>query len=627
MSGIVGLVNLNGAPVDKELLGRMTDFMSFRGPDAQQIWIEGNVGFGHTMLRTTWEAQHEKQPFTLDGQVWITADARIDGRTELVASLESKLRSRLRFSAAQNEERLPCDAELILLAYEAWGDDCVDHLIGDFAFAIFDLRKQRLFCARDQLGVKPFYYSHSESCFVFSNTLDCLRRHPNVSEALNDFAIGDFLLFGFNQDTSTTSFIDIKRLPPAHRLILSRHSLQINRYWTLPVNSLIQLKKSSDYIERFKELVDLAVSDRLRTDRVTVSMSGGLDSSTVAATAKRLLAQQSTEPDVQAVTIVYDKLLPDEERYYSGVVAESIGMPINYLAADGYGFFDNFFEAKLAHPEPSDFFLPALMNDLLGKVSERSKVLLSGEGGDALMLYSWRDLVRAVNDHRILQTAKYVVWHLWAYRKVPRLGYTQTLRHWRGSKPPLKHSYPDWINDEFASRIDLKERFASINSETCSPHTSRPEAYFNFTAAPWVDCFERSDPGVTKVPVETRYPFFDLRLIDFMLRLQPIPWCVNKEILRSSIRGVLPELIRRRPKTPLKGNQIEAVVRNAQIKELEPHPSLGCYVKRDFLNRMSIEHDPGGLYLNIRPICLNYWLQSAVSGRMPTFREDSYAAR
>src|SRR5260370_40495699 len=147
MSGIVGIINLDGAPVDRDLLRRMTEFMTFRGPDAQEIWIDGNVGFGHTMLRTTWEAETEKQPLTLDGKVWLTADARIDGRTELIAELEAKLRTKVQISRGSNgnssESRIPNDAELILLAYEAWGEDCVKHLIGDFAFALWDKRECR----------------------------------------------------------------------------------------------------------------------------------------------------------------------------------------------------------------------------------------------------------------------------------------------------------------------------------------------------------------------------------------------------------------------------------------------------------------------------------------------------
>src|ERR1051325_888452 len=184
MSGIVGIVNLDGAPVDRELLSQMTDFLSFRGPDAQEVWVEDNVGFGHAMLRTTWEAKTERQPLTLDGKIWLTADARIDGRAELIAELEAKLRRKIEpvelhgqasrltddsyhSNGYDSVARTPNDAELILFAYEAWGEDCVKHLIGDFAFAIWDSRHRRLFCARDHFGVKQFYYAQVGGAFIF----------------------------------------------------------------------------------------------------------------------------------------------------------------------------------------------------------------------------------------------------------------------------------------------------------------------------------------------------------------------------------------------------------------------------------------------------------------------------
>ena len=217
MSGICGIVNLDGAPVDRQLLQKMTALIAFRGPDAQNVWVDGRVGFGHTMLHTTLESEREQQPCSLDGNVWITADARIDGRTELKRTLE-----------AQGRTELPnaTDVELILHAYHAWGEDCVKYLIGDFAFAIWDSRQQRLFCARDHFGVKPFFYALMGQCLIFSNTLNCLRGHPAVSDSLNDLAVADFLLFEMNQDPGTTVFADIQRLPPAQRLRCSSDGLK-----------------------------------------------------------------------------------------------------------------------------------------------------------------------------------------------------------------------------------------------------------------------------------------------------------------------------------------------------------------------------------------------------------------
>src|SRR5260221_3967749 len=156
MSGIAGIVNLDGATVDRLLLKQMSDHLTVRGRDAENMWIEGNVGFGHTMLRTTWESEHESQPLSLDGQVWITADARVDDRESLVEKLKSK---------GQEVTCAAPDVELILRAYHAFGEQCVDHLLGDFAFAIWDRNLRRIFCARDHLGIKPFYYFQSGKAF------------------------------------------------------------------------------------------------------------------------------------------------------------------------------------------------------------------------------------------------------------------------------------------------------------------------------------------------------------------------------------------------------------------------------------------------------------------------------
>jgi asparagine synthase (glutamine-hydrolysing) len=200
MSGFVGIVHLDGSPVDSRLLQQLTDCLSFRGPDAQGIWCDGPVGFGHALLQITSGTPLEKQPVQLDGRLWIIADARIDARAELIDSLKAKSR------AANSLSHSSLDAELILHAYDSWGEACVNHLLGDFSFAIWDTREKRLFCARDHFGVKPFFYAHVGSCFLFGNTLDCLRMHPSVSSDFNDLAIADFLLLDSNQDPATTSF-------------------------------------------------------------------------------------------------------------------------------------------------------------------------------------------------------------------------------------------------------------------------------------------------------------------------------------------------------------------------------------------------------------------------------------
>jgi asparagine synthase (glutamine-hydrolysing) len=141
VSGLLGIVSVGGAPVNHGLLQQMTSFLSFRGPDAQEVWRDGPAGLGHAMLRTERpEASGliERQPCTLDGQVWIAADVRLDDRSSLIERLAAESRSCFRGDP---------DAILLLHAYHAWGEQCVEHLLGDFAFAIWDAARRLLFCA------------------------------------------------------------------------------------------------------------------------------------------------------------------------------------------------------------------------------------------------------------------------------------------------------------------------------------------------------------------------------------------------------------------------------------------------------------------------------------------------
>src|SRR5262249_8370944 len=209
--------------------------LAFRGPDAQRLQIVGQPGLGHTLLNVDDVRDSERQPLTLDGRVWIVADARIDARADLLASLRASGDRRASADAG--------DAELIVRSYDLWGDACVEHLLGDFTFVIWDAARRRLFAARDQLGVKPLFYAQLASTVIVSNTLDCVRRHSAVSGEPHDPAIAEFLLFGVNRDGATTAFRDVRRVPAAHSLTCSIDATTLRRYWTLPVDEPMHLRR------------------------------------------------------------------------------------------------------------------------------------------------------------------------------------------------------------------------------------------------------------------------------------------------------------------------------------------------------------------------------------------------
>jgi asparagine synthase (glutamine-hydrolysing) len=606
VSGIVGMVNLDGSPVDRELLSRMTAFLAFRGPDAQVVWADGPVGFGHALLRTTVESEHEQQPCSLDGQVWITADARIDDRANLIDNLAGHGR--------KTTLDVP-DVELILHAYHAWGEECVEHLLGDFAFAIWDGRERRLFCARDHFGIKPFFYSPVGNNFVFSNTLNCIRLHPAVSDRLNERAIGDFLLFGGNQDPAISAFADVQRLPAAHVLTWSAQGVRLSRYWKLPTDGDIRYRREAEYIDHFKDLLGRAVEDRLRTDRAAIYMSGGLDSSAVAATACKVTVR-GDGLDLRAYTTVFDELIPDEERHYSGLVGRALNIPITYHAVDGYSLYEGQDREGLTAPEPRNEPLAvAYTDDQHRQIASHARVALTGNGGDPGFLGSAEyvlNLLKSGCVGRLLVDAGRCL----ARGQLPKIGLRARLRCWFGKR--WVYPYPTWLSKDFELEAELRARWEEVNAPIAHEHRRRPEAYGSLTAPFWPYVFEVYDPGITRYPFEVRHPFFDVRLLCYLLAIPALPWCDNKGLLRSALIGLVPEAIRLRPKTPLRGDPIRARICRedcAWIDRFEPYPELERFVDRQQLPRVGGETDPGRFLLNTRPYCLNNWLGLSASWR------------
>ena len=491
-------------------------------------------------------------------QLSITANARIDGR---------------------EDPRIKDAAELILLAYETWGEDCVKHLIGDFAFSIWDSRSRRLFCARDHFGVKPFFFTHIGNDFQWSTNLNELRADPRVSDRLNETAIGDYLLFGLNQDLSTTTFRDIQRLPPAHCLTFENGAIRMRRYWAPDTSKEVRFRDPQEYVERFNELLRGAVQDRVGTDRVAVSMSGGLDSTSLAAIACELGA------DVRACAVVYDDLIPDQERHYSTEAATHLKIPISYVTADQYSLFDEQVSGDMNQPEP--FLLSPLtaqFHNLLRLCADHSRVALTGYDGDTLM-----------NEPR---RSRFPV--RTAVKKI--LG-----------KRPAEPALPEWIDESFAKRTNLRERYFQTQRRK-GAKGRRSGAMNALNSKVWAPLFEGYDPGATKLDLEVRHPFVDVRLVEYLLAIPPVPWCVDKHILRVAMRDRLPLAVLNRRKTPLAGDPALQLTRNRSVRWLdsfEVNPQLRAFVNLNQRRSIADELTPDGLWASLRVFALNYWLTNS----------------
>jgi asparagine synthase (glutamine-hydrolysing) len=607
LSGFVCIMHGDNAPVEQALLRSLTNFLSFRGPDAQTTWMDRSIGMGHALLRTTHESKNEQQPLVLEERYWIVADARLDAREELITELQNKTQT------AQSDSP---DCELILRAYAVWGEACVERLRGDFSFAIWDKEHKKLLCARDHFGIKPFFYSHIGSLLVLSNTLNCVRRHPAISAELSDVAISDFLLFDMIREPGATSFANILRLPPAHTLTFVEGRVSVRRYWTLSVSEPLHHKKPGECVEHFRELLDRAVGDRLRANSVGVLMSGGLDSTTIAASARGQMSAKGDDATLRAYTDVFENLIPHEERRYATLVAEALKIPIEFQVNDGLGLRKDLNQQCSSWPEP--VHSPGSDGGLcqLRQVAGRNRVVLTGFGGDpALSCFLSVHFSQLLKRRQVGQAASDAMQYLAAEGRFSRLYVRTRWQKWFGSKSQTPH-YPPWLNPELEKRLSLRERWEAWMSAQPPKETARRTAYEAIVDPSWPNLFEGYDPGTTGVPVEVRHPFFDLRVVSLLLALPALPWCSDKELLREAARGILPNAVRLRRKSPLLADPLVAVLQqkeSAWVDSFEPVPELGHYVERQRIPKVFGEKDAWNAWIHLRPLSLNFWLRSPLA--------------
>ncbi|MDM9379608.1 lasso peptide isopeptide bond-forming cyclase [Chlorogloeopsis sp. ULAP01] len=559
MSGIVGVYYLDGQSVDHQKLGQMVDIIAHRGPDNAGIWIDGCVGLGHRMLWTTPESLLEKLPYHT-GDLTITADARIDNRDELICALE------LNDYPAEKVT----DSQLILAAYEKWGKQCPEHLLGDFAFAIWDRRKQILFCARDHFGVKPFYYYSSAQAFVFGSEIKAIFCLPDVPRQINEVRIGDYLVSMF-EDTTITFYQDILRLPPAHRMIVSCEGIKLESYWSLNPNHELRLGSDEEYAAKFRELFSEAVRCRMRSAYPLGTMlSGGLDSSSITCTARKILEEEggSVLPTFSAI---FDKVSECDERAYINPVLAQGGMKPHYVCADQISpLIDSLFK----HLDEPLFAFNLYLNRSIYKVAQQQgvRIILDGFDGDSTVSHGvsylnelainkrWFSLIQQLKG--FAKNFNYSFWqllwqYLWKYEFEPIIRKYKPLRIgqrvWQALQRRVMRTsgsanQPTWstiLNPDFVERVGLKERRKSLNKLFLySQENQRAQHYYSLARGVMPYTLEVLDKAAAEFGIELRFPFWDKRLVEFCLSVpgeQKIHQGWTRMVMRRGMAGILPQ--------------------------------------------------------------------------------------
>jgi len=583
MCAIAGIYNLDGKPVENGLLQRMAEVMKHRGPDDEGHYLNRNIGFAHRRLSIIDLSSVGHQPMSNEEKtIWIIHNGEVYNYLEIREDLRKK---GYRF-------RSNTDTEVILYSYQEYGVKCLQRFNGMWAFAIWDERERKLFCARDRFGIKPFYYFFDGKKFVFASEIKGILEDKNIPKEPNEQIIYNYLAAGYLDHTEETFFSGIKQLPSAHYLIIKNDNLEIRRYWELnknigrdesrPYNKqsplchyiskasfattsakqalpLHSYKKTEEYAERFRELFIDSVRLRLRADvPVGTCLSGGLDSSSIVCVANNLLHQgfgPSLGNRQQSFSAVYKEEKYDERKFIEEVV-EKTNIQSHYTFPKGEDLLEDL-DKLIWHQEEPFCSTSIYAQWQVFKIARENnvKVMLDGQGGDETLagyhsyyLYYLADLLKSFRPISFLQT-------LISHCRNHSLSFLPALAH------AIGFTFPDsvklkvkkitrketaglnWLNEDFTQRYQYPS--LPIKYKTHLENILYQALFYN--GLPSLLHYE--DRNSMAFSIEARVPFLDYRLVEFLFSLpisQKIHYGTTKVVLRNSMEGILPEKTRNR---------------------------------------------------------------------------------
>lgn len=510
----------------------MTNCLTRRGPDAEGFWVTPRVAFGHRRLvvvdpsgglQPMMAVQNENAcTMIYNGELYNTEDLR----AELLA--------------AGHTFRSHSDTEVLLHAYLEWGADCTSRLNGIFAFAIWDERRQRLFLARDRMGVKPLFYAERGSSFLFASELKSLLAHPDVKPALSREGLAEVFAISPARTPGHGVFHEVYEVRPGCALTVTRDGVKINRYWQL------ESRPHTDDLEttaaRVKELVTDSIQRQLVADvPVSTLLSGGLDSSVITAVAARYFEQEGRGP-LHTYSIDYvdnakhfqaSAFQPNEDAPFVRLVSQHLGTHHHDIQFDTDELIDALRTATLARDLPGMADVDASLYLFCREIKKETTVVLSGECADEVFGgYPWfhrEDMLNA--------------------RTFPWARATKERASWLS--PELR----DWVKPEEYVAMRYEETLDEVPQlpgESPFEARRREMFYLNLT---WFmnTLLDRKDRMSMAASLEARVPFCDHRIVEYVWN---IPWELKtygnreKGILRKAMEGILPDEVLYRKKSP-----------------------------------------------------------------------------
>ena len=535
-------------------------------PQTEQDWQKFDLALGHRRLSILdlSAAGHCPMP-SADGRAWITYNGEVYNYVELGAELEG-LGYRFRSGS---------DAEVVVNAYVEWGPDCLRRFNGMWAFAIWDVHRRQVFCARDRFGIKPFHYCWDGQFLAFASEIKALLAHPDVPRRPNDAIIYDYLVLGSLDHTDETFFEGVRCLPASHYLLfdLDRGRLEVRRWWDVEVNAALNGSIPADDRElavQFRELLTDAVRLRLRSDvPIGTCLSGGLDSSSIVCLANRLMLEEGAVPRElvgerqKTFSACFDDRAIDERPYIRQII-EHTQAESNQVFPQGKGRLWDEIEQLVWHQEEpfGSTSIYSQWNVMRLARQHGVTVLLDGQGGDELLAgyhhYLGPFLAQTMRARGLLATLQagraasattgqsmVLLLGLWLYNSLS----DRAQRLMLGLGNARFRSNPT-----VSSSTMLEPSFARRFRETRLVH-GKHRGYDILAERLYQDVFVHSLPALLRYEdrnsmafsLEARVPFLDHRLVECVFSL-PATCRVRdgwtKWILRQAMEGIVPEGIR-----------------------------------------------------------------------------------
>ena len=559
MSAIAGIIHLKKEPVPFEHGRNIMKGLEKFPADDIQVWHKHNAFIGNHAQWITPESVGEQLPFyDSERQCVITADAIIDNREELFEKLQVE---------RSKQKHMP-DSQLILLAYYKWGEESPKHLVGDFAYMIWDERNQKLFGARDFSGSRTLYYYKDDERFAFCTTIMPLFTLPGVKKEMNEQWMAEFLaIVGMVDvaDSSITPYKTVMQIPPSHSITIFNGKISLKQYCHLGKLPKLKLKSNQEYVEAFQEVFSEAVSNRLRTHKkVGAQLSGGLDSGSIVSFAAKELKEKKQQlytfsyvPPKDFVDFTPSHLLTNETPLIKKTVQYVGGITDQYcdfIGRDPYSEIDSFLDAM---EMPYKFFENSFwLSGMFEKANEHGVgVLLNGGRGNltiswgtaneyyALLLKKLKLITLAFE---LNQYCKQVGGN--RFRRLPVIAKT--------AFPILgntnnQYTVPNIINPKFSKKTKVFDRLKEYGmnesgwfetSDIFKQRRSHFEELFHWNASNTI-----ASKLSLKYSVWKRDPTNDLRVVRHCLSLPEDQYVQNgfdRALIRRASEGYLPDEVR-----------------------------------------------------------------------------------